>query len=172
MLIAVAVVHWGIGRHGQAVGATNVREFLKGLYAYEIFYCATITFVKVSILLFYARIFHVMNNMKAAWWLTMGVVIAWFLATVRVPLELASAMWLTSKQEVVAVLKCLPIHSLWDRDVAGHCIDLKKYQFGAAIPNIATDLLLLVAPIPFVMKLQIAQNQKAAVVFMFALGGV
>ena len=79
----LAVVHWGIGRHGQAIGPGNVKEFLKGLYAYEIFYCATITAVKVSILFFYWRIFHVMNNMKAAWMLMMGIVVAWFFATVR-----------------------------------------------------------------------------------------
>lgn len=49
-------------------------------------------------------------------------------------------------------------------------VDLNQFFNGNSIPNIITDALVVMLPIPYVWKLQLPGPQKFAVIFIFALG--
>jgi hypothetical protein len=51
-------------------------------------------------------------------------------------------------------------------------VDDNKFFNGNSIPNIITDALVVILPIPYVWKLQLATPQKLAIVFIFALGAL
>ncbi|MCJ1309474.1 hypothetical protein MMC25_003134 [Agyrium rufum] len=74
--------------------------------------------------------------------------------------------------EFVAIFKCIPARALWQPDVPGQCIEIVTYQLGSSIPNIITDLLLLIFPISYVWRVQIAKKHRIAVIITFLLGGV
>lgn len=52
------------------------------------------------------------------------------------------------------------------------CIDPLRYILGVAIPNVVTDVLILVFPIPLILRLVMARTQKIALLLIFLLGGL
>lgn len=76
------------------------------------------------------------------------------------------------RQVLAAVFSCLPIHGFWDHETPANCVNTLHYYLGVAIPNIATDIVLLVLPMPLIWRLQITLSQKVAVTGIFVLGGL
>jgi hypothetical protein len=70
------------------------------------------------------------------------------------------------------LFSCYPIASNWDPTVKGHCIDLAEVVLIASILNIATDLLILSLPMPFLLRLQMSWTRKAQLMCIFLLGGL
>lgn len=52
------------------------------------------------------------------------------------------------------------------------CIDPLRYILGVAIPNVVTDVLILIFPIPLILRLVMARTQKIALLLIFLLGGL
>lgn len=52
----------------------------------------------------------------------------------------------------------------------GGCMNLSKFYYGLQIPNIATDAIILVMPMPIVWKLPISKAQKTGLSAIFVLG--
>ena len=127
--------------------------WFKFLYIYEVFYTAAVAVTKVSILLFYWRIFK-----------TPGFKIT--LITITTVLT----GWLIGVM-LAGILGCEPIHSFWDFS-PGHCINLYHYFLGSGIPNIVLNFLVLFLPLPLVWTLQIPRSQKIALTGIFLLGGL
>ena len=75
-------------------------------------------------------------------------------------------------QLLPAIFTCLPIYAFWDIELPHTCIDLLRYFLGTAIPNVVTDILLLVFPIPWIWKLVMPTSQKIALLGIFLLGGL
>ena len=125
------------------------------LYVYENFYAPAIATTKLSVLLFYNRIFsipkfrivlYVLGATVAAWWIAM---------------------------QFTVIFECTPIDFSWDqRGGHGHCINLDKFFLGQAIPNIVTDIVLLSIPLPMIWHLQLPRSQKMALSGVFLLGGL
>ena len=80
-------------------------------------------------------------------------------------------MWWIAMQFTV-IFECTPINYTWAPKGPGHCINLDKFFFGQAIPNIATDIVLLSIPIPMIWNLQLPYSQKVALSVVFLLGGL
>ncbi|KAM5344384.1 hypothetical protein ACJ41O_012921 [Fusarium nematophilum] len=76
---------------------------------------------------------------------------------------------------LVALLQCVPIQATWDpaaRMKPGvKCVDSHKFFLGTALPNIVGDLVLVLLPVPQVLRLKITTTQKAFIIFFFLLGG-
>jgi hypothetical protein len=76
----------------------------------------------------------------------------------------------------VAVLQCVPVEAIWNpvaKEKPGvKCINLNGFFFGTSIPNIIADLILVLLPIPEVLKLNINMAQKIFIIFFFLLGGL
>ena len=154
-LIFSPVVENGLGKHAEVAGVPAVLTFYKCLYAFEIIYAFPIAATKFSILLHYKRLFCVQS--------------------IRIPIYIVGSLvacWLVMK-EGTAIFTCTPIQKLWDPTVVGgHCINLRKYFIGVAVPNIFTDIALLAMPLPYIYHLNMKTLQKMAVMFVFILGGL
>jgi hypothetical protein len=71
-------------------------------------------------------------------------------------------------------LQCTPVSAAWDiilrlsGDVK--CIDIKAFYLATAIPNMLTELFVLVLPIPYILHRQTSTGQRAFHSFVFLLG--
>ena len=70
------------------------------------------------------------------------------------------------------VFQCFPVSKAWDFRLDGQCIDVAKLILGNAIPDIVTDLAIVIAPLPLISKLKITLSQKLAVGGVFLMGGL
>ncbi|KAL4864475.1 hypothetical protein BDV12DRAFT_201085 [Aspergillus spectabilis] len=154
MLLKVA----GLGYHFEYVQKTPEKlvELQKGLVANQILdFPFIVTPAKLSILLFYLRIFDTFNFRILTYivgFLVLGHGIGVFFA---------------------AIFQCSPVQYAWDKTIAGgSCFDQQAFYRYVSPPNILTDLLILIMPLPFVWKLHTRLTQKLALTGVFLLGGL
>ena len=124
----------------------------KTLYGAAIVYAFNITTIKLSILLFYQRIFPTRNFIVAVR-VVGAVCIIWGIAVL-----------------LVSVFSCIPIHGFWNIDVPSTCIKPSKFYVAAAVPNITTDVILLCMPLRMVWQLQTKGIQKIQLTIIFLTG--
>ncbi|KAL2862794.1 uncharacterized protein BJX67DRAFT_385269 [Aspergillus lucknowensis] len=73
---------------------------------------------------------------------------------------------------LVAVFQCRPIQKAWGMSaIEGRCINKGKWYFGAAVPNIVTDIAILTVPIWEIWRLRLPNSRKVGVASIFLLGG-
>ena len=149
----------GFGQHSasQADFATrisNAQLWFKNFYAYETIYTVAIFLAKMSILLFYSRIFKE-RKFLIALRTTFALVIGWFVAV-----------------EIVVLAECRPVAALWDPTITGgYCIDIHNFLMGAGIPNVILNVIVLLLPMPMIWTLEIERKHKIALSSVFMLGG-
>ena len=62
---------------------------------------------------------------------------------------------------------------MWDKSIEGSChVDLRKWYLGMTVPNILTDVALLILPFPYIKRLKTKNSQKMVLGGLFLLGGV
>lgn len=128
---------------------------VQGIFSYEIFYIICIATVKLSILLFYRRIFPV-RAARIVIYGVLGVIFVWTITALN-----------------IVIFQCRPVRYFWDRaSIPGMCMDEISAIIGISIPNIVTDFILLFIPLPLVWRLRIPRTQKLAVTGAFLLGGL
>ncbi|KAJ6011669.1 hypothetical protein N7451_003081 [Penicillium sp. IBT 35674x] len=72
-----------------------------------------------------------------------------------------------------AIFQCSPIAYTWDKAiVGGSCFDQEAFYRYVSPPNIVTDVLILVMPLPYVWKLHTQVGQKVALTGVFLLGSL
>lgn len=69
-----------------------------------------------------------------------------------------------------AALICSPVKSAWDPDTPGSCGNQYVLDIIAPIPWILTDFVILFAPLPAVVKLQMPSRQKVALIGLLFIG--
>ncbi|KAL2816082.1 hypothetical protein BJX63DRAFT_430374 [Aspergillus granulosus] len=115
----------------------------------------TVTPAKISILLFYVRIFQTRSFKILSYivgFLVLGHGIGVFFA---------------------AVFQCSPVQYTWDKTIpGGSCFDQQAFYRYVSLPNILTDFVILIMPMPVVWKLQTRLTQKLALTGVFLLGGL
>jgi hypothetical protein len=119
----------------------------------EILYFSTIFTIKVSLLYLYRRIFPQL----------------WFRRALYAFGAFLVAMTLASL--LVSLLQCIPLSKMWEPTKPGRCVDYGRFGMAMACLNIATDLFLLVLPLPVVWGLQINSQKKWLVSASFVMGG-
>lgn len=124
------------------------------LFAGGIIYPLAITAIKASILLLYQRMFDTPKFVLSVR-IIGAVVAAWCIAVV-----------------LVQIFDCNPIHGFWDTSTPSTCIDGAHFYIGSAVPNILTDVIILVLPIHMVWRLQTSLAQKIALSFTFLTGAL
>lgn len=73
---------------------------------------------------------------------------------------------------IVAAFQCSPIAYTWDKTTDGRCLDMQMlYQLGAAF-NVASDIAILILPMPLVWGLQMPTAKKISVQFVFLMGAL
>lgn len=132
--------------------STVNKSFQVALFLQEMYYCC-IAFIKFSILAFYRRIFPI-NTLRFTTYALIGIIAIW---------------WVTVA--LISILNCTPIDYNWDRtQPGGHCLDPEIFAIAISIPNIVTDLIILLLPLPVIWKLQLHFKKKMALSAIFSLG--
>ncbi|KAL2830779.1 hypothetical protein BDW59DRAFT_14043 [Aspergillus cavernicola] len=152
--LVVAQNHFGLGRHNDDLPGDDLKQQLKRLWVAIPMYNTSLAFTKISILFQYLRIFP-SYRFRRICYLVMGVVI------------LYSAWAIVS-----GFVNCVPVAKFWDREISGTCLSFEAVWFFNASMNIATDLALLVLPMPLISQLHLPRMQKFALIAVFALGGL
>ena len=69
-------------------------------------------------------------------------------------------------------LICIPIEHNWNPTVPAHCGDKQLLAIIPPIPWIATDVVILIMPLPMVWNLQMPRLQRVGLACLFLLGGL
>ncbi|RDW75402.1 hypothetical protein BP6252_06544 [Coleophoma cylindrospora] len=143
---------YGVGKHSSDLSFDSLVSFGKTLLAFECVYVTSLAITKCSLLIMYCRIFPVYS-------IKLGAYMLGFLAI----------SWATSII-MVSIFQCTPIAKAWNSHLVGHCINLRASFIGNAVPNILTDVAILMLPMPQVWKLHTGVLQKAQLSCIFLLG--
>ncbi|GKT97107.1 integral membrane protein [Colletotrichum tofieldiae] len=151
--IEIASADLGFGTHYWNVELAKGTKLIQLFYVVQMLYILIQVFAKISILLFFSRIFPA----------------RWFQLTVRyfiIFLLVHGAIFL-----LVIIFQCTPISSTWDRSIPNRkCLNVTAIGYAGAVFSIAEDLVILALPIPELLKLQLNIRKKIALGFMFSLG--
>ncbi|KAJ5901270.1 hypothetical protein N7504_007263 [Penicillium tannophilum] len=151
--ISVAGGNYGAGHHVWSISLSALEETYYLLYIYPYIYAGACTATRISILVFYHRIFSPFDS-----WMKWSVVFGWF-QTITYPIYL----W------VCMGCLCTPRKYFWLQfggTVTGTCLDVAKFFIAAGILNMLNDFILLMIPFPRIAKLQMSTKKK------FAIGGI
>lgn len=122
----------------------------------QIVYKAAINLVKTCILLLYLRIFSKIMWFRGACYFLLAAVGSYCLSAT-----------------LVTIFQCTPVTKAFhkaDPTFEGTCVDNTKFWYANAGFSIATDIIMLLLPMPLVYRLQVPWPQKVALVGVFMLG--
>ncbi|KAK1238944.1 hypothetical protein MKX08_006005 [Trichoderma sp. CBMAI-0020] len=157
--VSIYMVNNGFCKHIWAGAPEAGRDWALGLFTTEFTYTIALCLVKLSIIAFYWRIFIIRLVDKIILGILAGMVICWGMIT--------------------STLQCIPISALWNQfdpvnppDPSTFECSVKVHPFfiGKAVPHIATDILILIFPLPYIWNLRLRLPQKIATLFIFGLG--
>lgn len=154
--LPVIVQYAGAGRHTVAVEPKIVVRLLKFEVAEEFIYNFSIAFPKLSILFLYARLFSTRYYRIAIW--TIGSIVT-----------------LTCLEgQIFSAVICRRFFHVWGKssDPNGYCWNLVDAYRYISVPNLLTDLCILILPLHGVWHLQLKRIHKIGLTFMFLLGCV
>ncbi|KAJ6086021.1 hypothetical protein N7486_010302 [Penicillium sp. IBT 16267x] len=133
---AMLVSLYGMGLHASTLSTESLVMIAKFLIAYDCVYSATVGMIKLSVLLIYTRIFPTREFRVAA--IILGVItVAWIIAIA-----------------CISVIQCAPIERAWDTSIPGTCIDARALFIANAVPNIVTDIAIIILPMRAMWKLK------------------
>lgn len=139
--------HWRISLTNQGFSSSQY------FYLCQVTYKTCINLTKASILLLYLRIFSNTRWLRWACRFMLTTVVMYCLASVT-----------------ATIFQCIPITKAFDKSLKGTCIDNGQFWYANAGFSIATDVIILILPMPLVYALQVPRVQKAALIMVFALG--
>jgi len=137
-----------------AITSANIYD-AKSYYAYVIIFILAIGLVKISVLLFYRRIF--VN--KGFRQISLGLLVLMILWTTAFFL----ARTFTCGTHFTAFWESGPA-------IAKYCFSYQDIEFGFAISDVVTDLMVLATPLHYIWQLQMSLSKKVGVSFIFLLG--
>ncbi|KAG4419194.1 hypothetical protein IFR04_007695 [Cadophora malorum] len=144
---------YGGGKHLWAINATQFTVIWKILFAYVIIYALAVSFTKLSIVLFYRRLF----GMNWGLWFCAFLVVAYCITVI-----------------VTILVSCQPLRYFWTQyttpGATGHCINVPLFFFANGIWAMLVDVCILIVPIPIILKLDMPKSQKIAVMLIMLLG--
>jgi hypothetical protein len=124
------------------------------VYISENLYVIDLALSKISILVFYLRIFpH-----------------EWFRYT-----AFGTIAMITTSTIIIflmTVFSCHPIAYFWDRDLGGKCLDVNALAYANSGMSIVQDLIIVALPIPVLFGLNMSTKKKIGVGLMFAVGSL
>ncbi|KAF3765378.1 hypothetical protein M406DRAFT_27294, partial [Cryphonectria parasitica EP155] len=147
----------GVGKHAAYLSETEpetLTTFFKYLVAISTWYAATEGFAKLAVCLLYRRIFP-QRPVQFVIHITMGVLIC------------------TSLAVTLAILfDCMPFSAHWatTEGQISHCIDTESLYIWCSFPNIVTDVVLLLLPMPVLWNLKASAGMRIGVIITFLFG--
>ncbi|KAM0794296.1 hypothetical protein BDR22DRAFT_792637, partial [Usnea florida] len=153
-VFAVGIVdtYLGIGNHTALEPSIDVSRHYKTIFASSIIYASSITAIKISILLFYQRVFPT-RRFKLATRTLGGLVVAWWITVVT-----------------IQIFSCHPVNGYWDISIPSQCLKGAEFYISVAVANILIDIVMLCLPLRMVWRLQTSTMQKLALSMTFLTG--
>ncbi|KZM23646.1 uncharacterized protein EKO05_0000115 [Ascochyta rabiei] len=153
---AILLNELGMGTDMWLVSFENITKILQIFYYTELLYLASIALTKISVLLFYLRIFpH--QGLRRIIYVTIVICAMYIIAFVT-----------------ATALQCLPIRFAWERwdgEHHGKCVNLNADAWASAAVNIILDLVVIIIPMRELSKLAMSRWRKIGVMLMFLGGG-
>ncbi|KAJ4302759.1 hypothetical protein N0V90_001649 [Kalmusia sp. IMI 367209] len=145
----------GLGRDIWTLPFSSITNFVRFFYVMEILYFVELTFLKLSLLFFYKRIFPGTTITKVLW------------ATIAFNVLFGIAF------TIAGIFQCQPIShywTYWDGEQNGKCFNINALAWANAGISIAVDIWMLAVPLSQVLRLNLALKKKLAVALMFGVG--
>ncbi|CZS91358.1 related to integral membrane protein [Rhynchosporium graminicola] len=152
---ALDLFNYGLGKHLWDVPIDVLYpHFLFNNLIAAIIYCPAAGFSKISILLFYRRIFRSRSFNRNIW----------ILVTFTAAYSLSGML--------VNIFSCRPVHGSWELSLAttAVCINRPIFYFSQAGLSIFTDFATLAVPLPFLRALQLPLKQKLGISVVLMMG--
>ena len=124
------------------------------LWALELLSISALTLIKLSVLLFYRRIFTTPTFCILVW-IVGSFVTAWGIAFF-----------------FANFFQCIPITGIWETSKPRHCVNSVHLDNAYQGLNIMTDITILIMPWPMIWGLQMQPGRKAQVGGVFLLGAL
>ena len=178
--IKLAVEKGNFGRHIlPTTMPSEIVRFLKCLFGVQVGYPIAIAAIKFSILFFYRRIFSI-GPTKLPLVLLGAVVAAWAIAMVSLPTMAAFEPSRTqfdwnreTLQIIMGIFSCRPVRGFWMREeIPTVCMSEVTYLLAVAIPNVVTDIVLIIFPLPILWSLKVTMSHRIALSGIFLIGGL
>ena len=152
------VKYGGVGRHLPALAVLDpirITYWAKMLLAAEWLYLIAVTLPKLCVLSVYLRIFTTKSYRRAVY----------ILAAIITLNAVAGCL--------TGTLACQPLNYTWDKTIpGGHCININAFYRWISLPNILTDLAMLILPIPLVWSLHTSTSRKIGLTITFLTGSL
>ncbi|KAL7625377.1 hypothetical protein AAE478_004594 [Parahypoxylon ruwenzoriense] len=156
---AGSVEHGAVGYHLKYLEETNpgaVTIFFKYLVAFSVWYHVTIGLSKLAICVMYRRLFP-QRSVLIVLYITAGILISTSIASL-----------------IADLAACRPFSANWaPLEVwATHCISKQALFVWSTLPNILTDVVLLILPLPIIWRLHASIQLKVPLTVTFVIGGM
>lgn len=154
-VMSIPLAKDGLGKDIWKVPFDRITHILLIYYFDEILYITILSLTKISILLFYLRIFGTRNFR----------IMAYSLIAISVAYAIAF--------DFVFIFQCRPVNLAWlhwDGEHPGTCVNVNIVSWSAIAVNIATDIAIILLPIPQLAKLNLSMSKKIPLLLLFLLG--
>ncbi|KAJ4288050.1 hypothetical protein N0V90_012067 [Kalmusia sp. IMI 367209] len=152
----IGTIGHGLGKDVWTLSFATITTFVKWFYIMEVLYFFNVAMLKLSLLLFFMRIFPA-RPVKRLLWATIGFDILFGLAFI-----------------FAAIFQCQPISHYWDKwdgeHLDGKCVNINALGWANAVISIAIDIWMLALPLWQVSQLKLAWKKKVSVALMFFVG--
>jgi hypothetical protein len=137
------------------VDASKINTHFKGILYSEFLHLAAVALPKLLVILLYL---HILTNKYER-------------IAAKVLIILTFATWLS--YTIAAMFQCTPFAFNWDKTVAnGRCFNVELFANSSSVPNIFTDLAVLVLPLRTVWGLKISVGRRVGLLIIFLTGSV
>ncbi|PYI14314.1 hypothetical protein BO86DRAFT_389552 [Aspergillus japonicus CBS 114.51] len=146
--------HAHIGVHIWFLTPDQINTYLKVVVSAATIYISSLALAKIALLMLYHRLLSMIRFWK---YVINGVAI--FIIAYSIALTLA------------LIFACHPVGRNWDvTDTTGGCISRPGIYMATAVTNTLSDVVLILIPVPIVMKLTLPTVQKVGIFGMFLVG--
>ncbi|CEI63206.1 hypothetical protein FVEN_g253 [Fusarium venenatum] len=145
----------GIGRDIWTLTPQQITNFGRYFYIMAILYFCLQTFLKLSMIFFFLRIFPTKGVRKSLW---STVIFTAIFGLVYI---------------FITIFQCRPISyfwTKWDHEHEGTCLDVNAVVWSSASINIALDIWILTIPLSQLKKMNLDWRKKIGVGMMFSVG--
>ncbi|EDN93581.1 hypothetical protein SS1G_09448 [Sclerotinia sclerotiorum 1980 UF-70] len=150
-----SVKNAGVGYHVSYLESTDpalVQTWGKYLVAIATVYFGGVNIPKLAILALYKRLFP-----------TKGILLV-------IHILMAALIALTISTIITNLAACRPFSANWDSTIKATCINKEAFFIWGSIPNIITDIIILILPMRVVWNLHANRRMKIGLTITFAVG--
>ncbi|KAL9581644.1 MAG: hypothetical protein Q9212_003776 [Teloschistes hypoglaucus] len=141
--------------HSMVITPAGIEMELKIMFSEYFLYTLSAALPKLTILSLYLRIFTQRRYRYATYANAIILILNWLTAC------------------IMGIVICKPIQYNSNRTIpGGHCGDIMSLFRWSGLPNLITDIVMIILPLPMVLKLQLPRSQKAGLALTFIIGGI